>query len=217
MSHAIGRLHVLTDYYFQQRFSPEQLAEMAIAGGADTIQFRQKNGHIRHKLTMASQVAGPCREAKVPLIIDDYIEIVLAISADGLHLGQNDFPLAEARNILTPGVILGATATTLEQAKTAWKAGADYIGFGPVYPTTSKANPARVKGISGLQAVCEAVPIPVIAIGGITAEQVPDIMKAGAHGIAVMSAVCNAEDPVTATRCLSEAIYTHIPQLTPST
>ena len=213
MKDKIGRLHVLTDYYFQQRYSPEQLAEMAIEGGADTIQFRQKHGHIRHKLTMAGQVAGPCRSAGIPLIIDDHIELVLALDADGVHLGQDDFPIEEARNILSPDVIIGATATTLAQAIDASEAGANYVGFGPVFPTSSKANPAKVKGLAGLEEVCKAIPIPVIAIGGIKTDRIADIMQAGAHGIAVMSAVCNSEDPVKATRQLAEAVNLHIPLL----
>lgn len=195
----IGRLHVLTDFYFQQRYGHAELARLVIAGGADTVQFRQKFGGIRHKLYEARRTAAVCREAGVPLIIDDHIDIALAVEADGVHLGQEDFPVAEARRILGPDYIIGATATTVEQAVEAWQAGADYIGFGPVFPTASKANPASVKGIEGLRAVCQAVPIPVIAIAGITVQRVRPVLEAGAHGVAVMSAITTAPDPQAAT------------------
>ncbi len=195
----IGRLHVLTDFYFQQRYAHAELARLVIAGGADTVQFRQKFGGIRHKLHEARRTAAVCQEAGIPLIIDDHLDIALAVAADGVHLGQEDFPVDEARRILGPDRIIGATATTIEQAIAAWQAGADYIGFGPVFPTASKANPASVKGLEGLRAVCEAVPIPVIAIAGITVQRVRPVLEAGAYGIAVMTAITTAPDPRAAT------------------
>lgn len=202
----IGRLHVLTDFRLQQRFSHAELARRAISGGADTIQFRQKTGGIRHKLREARATVEVCAEDSVPLIIDDHIELLLATDADGVHLGQRDFPVAEAREILGPDAIIGATATTAAQAQEAEAAGADYIGFGPVYETRSKARPASVKGLQGLAAACQAIEIPVIAIAGITAERVASVLKAGAYGVAVLSAVATAEDPTAATAELREAI-----------
>jgi thiamine-phosphate pyrophosphorylase len=191
----IGRLHVLTDFYFQQRYGHAELARLAIEGGADTIQFRQKFGGIRHKLYEARRTATVCHRAQIPLLIDDHIEIALAVGADGVHLGQEDFPVAEARRLLGPAAIIGATATTVEEAIEAWQAGADYIGFGPVFRTGSKANPAAVKGVEGLAAVCAAVPIPVIAIAGITVQRVRTVLEAGAYGVAVMTAITTAPDP----------------------
>src|SRR5690606_12294095 len=142
----IGRLHVLTDFHLQQRFSHAEIARLAIAGGADTIQFRQKAGAIRHRLHEAEQTADVCRAAGCTLLIDDDVALALATAAAGVHVGQADLPVAVVRRILGPQAIVGATATYAWQAVEAWKQGADYIGFGPVFPTRSKANPASVKG-----------------------------------------------------------------------
>ena len=203
---AIGRLHVLTDFFFQQRFSHAELARLAIAGGADAVQFRQKTGALRHKLYEARRVADVCAEADVPLLVNDHLDVSLAVGAAGVHLGQDDLPVREARRLLGPDRLVGATATTLAQAEAAAQAGADYVGFGPVFPTRSKINPASTKGLDGLAAVCRAVPVPVIAISGITLEHVPRVLEAGAHGIAVLSAVALAERPDEATAQFRQAL-----------
>ncbi|CAM3291250.1 thiamine phosphate synthase [Rhodothermus bifroesti] len=208
----IGRLHVLTDFYFQQRYGHAELARLVIEGGADTIQFRQKFGNVRHKLYEARRTAAVCRQARIPLLIDDHLEIALAVGADGVHLGQEDFPIAEARRLLGPSAIIGATATTIEEAVEAWQAGADYIGFGPVFPTASKANPASVKGLEGLAAVCAAVPIPVIAIAGINVQRVWAVLEAGAYGVAVMTAITTAPDPRAAAAQFRAAIEAFLQQ-----
>ncbi len=205
----IGRLHIITDFWFQQRHSHAALATMAIAGGADCIQFRQKHGSSRHLVAEAKKTADVCKEADIPLIVNDQIDVALAVRADGVHLGQEDLPVAAARHILGEQFVIGATATTLAQAKKAQDEGASYVGFGPVYPTSSKANPAAVKGVDALLQVCAAVNIPVIAIAGITADRVSEVMHAGAHGIAVMTAVSLARDPTSAVRELAERVWTH--------
>ncbi|MEZ4703434.1 MAG: thiamine phosphate synthase [Rhodothermales bacterium] len=202
----VGRLHILTDFFFQQRFPHEELARRAIAGGADTIQFRQKTGGIRHKLYSASRTAEVCREAGVPLLIDDHIELFLATEAAGVHVGQTDLPVGLVRRILGDAAIIGATANTTRQALEAEEAGASYIGFGPVFPTQSKDNPASLRGLDGLADVCARVRIPVIAIAGITVDRVRDVLEAGAHGVAVMTAVTNAPDPEASTRGFRAAI-----------
>jgi len=196
---SIGRLHVLTDYHLQQDFPHAELARRAIRGGADTIQFRQKHGGIQNKLVEAQKVAAVCTDASTPLIVDDRIDIAQAVDADGVHLGQKDFPVDAARSVLGPEMIIGATATKTHQVIDAYEMGADYIGFGPVFPTTSKRNPKSVKGPEGLADACEAVPIPVIAIGGITHDRVRAALEAGAHGVAVLSAVATTNDPEQAT------------------
>jgi thiamine-phosphate pyrophosphorylase len=201
-----GRLHVLTDFRFQQRWPASKLAEMAIAGGADTIQFRQKLGPISHRLHEADLVSEICRREDVPLIVNDSIDIALAVQAAGLHVGQLDFPPGRARRVIGDERLLGVTVTTVDQAVEAAYIGADYVGFGPVFDTKSKDNLASVKGLEGLAAVCDAVDIPVIAIAGITAERVAEVLEAGAYGIAVMTAVSLAEDPQEATAELATAI-----------
>jgi thiamine-phosphate pyrophosphorylase len=202
----LGRLHILTDFRFQQRWPAYRLAEMAIAGGADTIQFRQKHGPVSHRLYEADRVAEVCRRRGVPLIVNDSIDIALAVESDGVHVGQLDFPADRARKIIGASHFLGVTATTLDEALRAADYGADYVGFGPVFDTSSKDNLASVKGLEGLAAVCEAVGIPVIAIAGITASRVADVMRAGAYGVAVMSAVSLSQDPEIATAAFANAI-----------
>ena len=196
---SIGRLHVLTDYHLQQDHSHADLARLAIRGGADTIQFRQKHGGIQNKLVEARRVAAVCIDASTPLIVDDRIDIAQAVDANGVHLGQEDFPVDAARSVLGSERIIGATATKSHQVAEAYERGADYIGFGPVFPTTSKRNPKSVKGPEGLADACEAAPIPVIAIGGVTHDRVRAALEAGAHGVAVLSAIATANDPERAT------------------
>jgi len=207
---SIGRLHIITDFYLQQQISHAELAIQAIEGGADVIQFRQKRGGIRNKLIAARQLKIVCEEAGVPLIINDHLNIAQALGA-GAHLGQDDFPLPEAREILGSGVIIGATATTAEQARQAYEDGADYIGFGPVFTTQSKFNRSSTKGVEGLAAACDAVPIPVIAIAGITSDRVQPALDAGAHGVAVLSAVATADSPKRATARIRAALDDAVP------
>lgn len=203
---SIGRLHVITDYHLQQRMSHAELARLAIRGGADSIQFRQKHGNIRNVLLAAHDAKQACTESSLPLIVDDRVDVAQAVEAQGVHLGQRDFPIAEARRLLAPGVVIGATCTTASQAARAEAEGANYIGFGPVFETRSKRNPKTVKGLGGLQQACDAVSVPVIAIGGITHDRVRAILDAGAHGIAVLSAVATATHPERATARFRAAI-----------
>ena len=198
----IGRLHVITDTTIQSQFTHAELAEMAIAGGADTIQFRQKNGSTRELVESAQAVQAVCAEHGVPLIVNDWADIALAVAAAGAHFGQEDLPVAVGRRILPPEMIIGASARTEEKILEAISTGADYIGFGPIYQTSSKPDAERPKGLGALQRMSEIAQCPVIAIGGITVETVYEVIRAGAHGIAVISAVCGQSDPVAAARQL---------------
>ena len=208
----IGRLHVLTDFNLQQTYSHAELAHRAIEGGADVIQFRQKKGGIRNKLVAAQATQAACSDTDVALLINDHVDIAQAVGADGVHLGQTDFPIAEARAVLGAGPCIGATARSPEQALSAYEAGASYIGFGPVYPTQSKYDTAaKPKGLELLAQTCEAVPLPVIAIAGITPERVASVLEAGAHGVAVLSAVALADAPEAATAELRDALDHAVP------
>lgn len=194
----IGRLHFLTDTEFQTRFSLEEIVLLALQGGADTIQFRQKSGTARDRLEKLRTVKSLCETHAVTFIVNDYLDLALAAGADGVHLGQDDLPIETARGLstqLATEFIIGATVTTREQAVKAEAEGADYLGFGPVFETSSKKNPAAVKGTKGLSEAVEAVRIPVVAIAGITVERVADVLETGAHGIAVMTAISTADDP----------------------
>lgn len=203
---AVGRLHVLTDFYFQQHFNHRDLAEKAILGGAEVIQFRQKTGSTRAKMAEAARVVELGKANNVPVLIDDHLDLALALDADGVHLGQEDLPIHLARKVLGDSAIIGATASTINEALRVEAEGASYIGFGPVFPTRSKANPQPVRGLHGLESVCRAVSIPVIAIAGITVDRIASVLNAGAHGIAVMTAVSLADDPQEATAALKREI-----------
>ncbi|MBN1850924.1 MAG: thiamine phosphate synthase [Deltaproteobacteria bacterium] len=201
----IGKLHVLTDIVLQDRFSHVDLTKMAIAGRADTIQFRQKTGSTREMIEMAKRMKAICEKAGAAFIVNDRIDVAIASDADGVHLGQDDFPGPLARRLLGDDKIIGGSAATVEEARKCVSNGVDYIGFGPVFATTSKDDAGPVSGLTILRQIVQEIPLPVIAIGGVTVENTPRVMETGAHGIAVISAVCCQDDPEEATRKLSEA------------
>jgi thiamine-phosphate pyrophosphorylase len=202
----IGRLHVLTDVVLQSQFSHEELTRLAMAGGADTIQFRQKTGATRAMIEAAQKMTRLCEEGGATFIVNDRIDVAMAVKAHGVHLGQNDFPIPLAREILGPNVLIGGSAATMDEARICLAEGADYVGFGPVFPTGSKDDAGPVSGLEILEEVVRSIPLPVIAIGGISAENTQHVIKAGAHGIAVISAVCCQRDPEGATRILFHAL-----------
>ncbi len=198
----IGRLHVLTDTDLQNCFSHIELAELAIAGGADTIQFRQKTGETIQLIRIAEQIQALCNRAGVSFIVNDRVDVAIASRADGVHLGQGDFPIPLARKLLGEGAIIGGSAGNEEEARKCFLEGADYIGFGPVYPTSSKEDAGPVSGLDLLRQVVEKIPLPIIAIGGINKDNTLLVKESGAYGIAVISAVCCEKNPEEATRCL---------------
>ncbi len=202
----IGRLHVLTDTELQSRFSHVELAKLAIKGGADILQFRQKIGTTREMIEICREIKRLCEDSDVTFIVNDRVDVAIASEADGVHLGQEDFPIPLARKLLGETRIIGGSAVTLEEAQECLSEGADYIGFGPVYPTTSKNDAGPVTGIEILKEVVNTISIPIIAIGGVTIENTPEVICAGAQGIAVISAVCCQENPEQATRDLSQAL-----------
>jgi len=202
----IGKLHVLTDTALQNRFSHLELTEQAISGGADTIQFRQKGGSTKELIEIAAGMRRLCREKGAVFIVNDRIDVAIAAEADGVHLGQDDFPIPLARKLLGADRIIGGSAATPEEIETCIREGADYVGFGPVYPTGSKDDAGPVSGIDRLKQIVQSMPIPVIAIGGIDESNAAHVMVAGAHGIAVISAVCCRKDPQKAARKLHDIV-----------
>ena len=198
----VGRFHVLTDTVLQCRFSHVELAEMAIAGGADTIQFRQKAGPTREMIRAAEQMQALCKRTGVTFVVNDRVDVAIASHADGVHLGQDDFPIPLARELLGEEAIIGGSASSMEEARECLLEGVDYIGFGPVYPTTSKEDAGPASGLGLLKQIVEAIPRPIVAIGGISRGNIPLIMQTGVHGIAVISAVCCQNDPMEAAKCL---------------
>ena len=203
----IGVLHVITDTTLQSRFTHAELAELAIEGGADTVQFRQKQGTTRELVAMAQSMQRICARHNVPLIVNDRADVALAVGATGAHFGQDDMPVFIGRRILSAGAILGASARTEEKILEAISEGADYIGFGPIYGTTSKPDAETAKGLERLHRMCDIAGCPVIAIGGISVHTAGEVIRAGAHGIAVISAVCAHSEPQIATQALLSEIH----------
>lgn len=202
----IGALHVLTDTVLQTRHTHADLARMAVDGGADTVQYRQKTGRTRDMIETARAMRNTCSRLGVPLIVNDRVDVALAAEADGVHLGQDDFPVALARRLLGTGRIIGVSAGSLDEARRGIADGADYVGFGPVFPTGSKSDAGEAQGLKKLADFARAVPAPVVAIGGIGAGNAADVVRSGAHGVAVISAVCCQAGPEAATRELINLI-----------
>ncbi len=201
----VGRLHVVTDTDLQRRHAHADLARLAALGGADTVQFRHKRGPMRDRWTALAGAADACRAAGVALVVDDHADLAFAVGA-GVHVGQTDLPVEVVRRLLGPGAVVGATASTVAEAVAAEAAGATYVGFGPVFGTQSKANPAPAPGLDGLAAACAAVRVPVVAIGGITLARVAGVLGAGAWGVAVLSAIVCADDVAAAAAAFADEV-----------
>ena len=186
----------------------EAIVDAALAGGVDVVQVREKHRTARTRLEIAETLRGPTAEADVPLIINDRLDIALAVDADGVHLGDDDLPVAVARAQLGEDAIIGRSVSTVEAAEAAERAGADYLGVGAIYTTSSKDVDDEENGI-GLDVVthiADAVDIPLVGIGGVTPERTPDVVEAGADGVAVITAITEAADPERATQKLGEAV-----------
>jgi thiamine-phosphate pyrophosphorylase len=173
----------------------------AIRGGTTVVQLREKEISSKEYLELAQRVKKVTDRHDIPLIINDRIDIALAIDADGVHLGPEDLPVPIARNLLGDGKIIGASAASLEEALLFQAQGADYLGVGAVFPTGTKRGTERV-GLEDLRGIKTAVRIPVVAIGGIQAENARSVMKTGADGVAVVSAIMDQTDIQEATRQL---------------
>jgi len=176
-----------------------EVASQAVRGGAKTIQLRDKVHSKKKLLPIAQQLRNLCAEHNVLFIMNDYLDLAVAVDADGLHLGQDDLPIKLARKLLPIDKILGGSARTIEQATAAQSEGADYIAVGSMYPTTSKET-AVVVGLERLRQIRQAVTLPLVAIGGINKDNVAQVMAAGADSVAVISAVLGAVDVEEASR-----------------
>ncbi len=204
MSRPLGPLHVLTD----ARGGPAALAAVgaAVAAGAPVVQVRAKGSTDRELYAFARAVVEVCAAAGATCLVNDRVDVALAAGADGTHLGADDLPLAAARRVAGPGHLLGGTARDPARARLLVAEGADYLGVGPAWPTATKTGLPDALGPAGVRAVAMAVDVPVIAIGGVTAERVADLLAAGAAGVAVVGAVSAAPDPGAATRDLLRAL-----------
>lgn len=178
--------------------------EAALKGGVTMVQIREKDKSTREYMELGKKVHEVTRRYGVPLIVDDRLDVALAIGAEGVHLGQSDMPVEVARKIVGDEMIIGATTKTVEQAKEAYEQGADYLGVGAIYPTTTKVKTV-LTSVDTLKDICAAVPIPANAIGGLNSGNLQVLKGAPIAGICVVSAIMKVEDPEAAAKGLLEA------------
>ncbi len=199
-------LYAIVDPSIAPERDPELLAEAILRGGCAVLQLRVKHGADRDRLALARRVATRCRAAGVPFVMNDRPDLATLVDAAGLHLGQDDLPVAEARRVVGPSVRIGRSTHDEAQAARAVEEGADVVAFGPVFDTTSKERPDPVVGLERLAEVCAASAAPVVAIGGLTLERAPALVTAGARWGAVIGALAKAEDPEGAAAALHRAL-----------
>jgi thiamine-phosphate pyrophosphorylase len=199
-------VYIVTDERAAGERALPEIVRAAIQGGATAVQLRAKVATTREMVALGQALLAITRPAGIPLIVNDRLDVALAIEADGAHVGQDDLPAAMARQLLGPERILGVSAETVAQAQQAERDGANYLGVGDVFGTPSKPDAGSPIGIDGLAATVRAVALPVVAIGGITLDNAPAVIAVGAVGVAVISAVVGAADPAAAARQLRERI-----------
>lgn len=190
-------LYFITDSTGYSETEFLQRIEAALQGGVSFMQIREKERTTREYLALAKKVHALTLQYGVPLIVDDRLDVAMAVDAEGVHLGQSDMPVATARKLWGQEKIIGATAKTVEQAQEAYNQGADYLGVGAIYPTTTKVKTV-LTSVDTLRDICKAVPIPVNAIGGLNKENIDVLKGVPIAGICVVSAIMKAEDPKVA-------------------
>ncbi len=194
MKHLDTSLYFITDSTGLSEEEFLRRTEEALQGGVTLLQLREKNRTTREYLSLAEKVHELTRRYGVPLLIDDRLDVAMAMDAEGVHLGQSDLPIHIARRILGPDKIVGATAKTVPQATEAYEQGADYLGVGAIYPTTTKVKTV-LTSTDTLRDICKAVPIPVNAIGGLNKTNIDVLCGIPIAGICVVSAIMKADDP----------------------
>jgi thiamine-phosphate pyrophosphorylase len=199
-------LYVITGEQFHPQRHYLEVIEEALQGGADIVQLREKNKTKQELLKMAKELKSLTTKYGVPFIVNDHIDIALAVDAEGIHLGQDDLPLAEARKIMGPEKIIGISTHALQEAIEAEKNGADYIGVGPVFETKSKVDVVDPVGLDYVREVASNTTIPFVAIGGIKLHNLESVLTAGAKRICVISAIVGAEEVKRSTEEFSQKI-----------
>ena len=197
--------------HFTPQISYAEGIRMALEGGCRWIQLRMKDAPAEEIIACAEEVLPLCRRHGAKFLLDDHVELVRQLGADGVHLGKNDMPVDEARKILGPDSIIGGTANTIEDIIRLHKQGADYIGCGPFRFTTTKKNLSPILGLDGYKSIVLkmkelGIDLPIVAIGGITVEDIPAVMETGVSGIALSGAILGAPDPVEMTARIIETI-----------
>ena len=187
------RLYLVTNRYQDSLKSFLEKVETACRSGVTIVQLREKNLTTNQYYQLAKEVKEITDDYQVPLIIDDRLDVCLAVDAAGLHIGDDELPVSVARQVLGPDKILGVTAKTVKRALEAEEGGANYLGTGAIFPTTTKEN-APITLISTLKTICQTVAIPVVAIGGLTSENIDQLIGTGIAGVAVVRDLMQAED-----------------------
>jgi thiamine-phosphate pyrophosphorylase len=203
----IGRLCVITDTSVQKKHSHIEIARMAIKGGADVIQFRDKTMATGDLIETAKKLKKVCSKDGVLFIINDRVDVALLSNAHGVHLGREDIPIKEARKLLGKNKIIGGTAHSLTEAIEAEKDGVDYIGFGHIYPTASKLKLTPPVGIEELKKAVKIINIPIFAIGGIELNNIKEVTETGVHGVALIGSVVRSSNPAKTVRELKGVLY----------
>lgn len=199
-------LYLVTDRSLSKGRSTAEIVAAAVAGGVSCIQLREKSCGTREFLNEALALQPLLKSRNIPLIINDRLDIALAIEADGVHLGQSDMPIGMARKIAGASLIIGISAESVDDALRAEQEGADYIGISPVFSTPTKTDIAPPLGLEGVRQIRALVDIPLVGIGGIHSDNAESVLAAGADGIAVVSAIVSAADPASAAKKLKTLI-----------
>ena len=199
-------LYLVTDRSLSKGRATLQIVTAAVAGGATCVQLREKHCGTREFINEALALKPLLNAHNIPLIINDRLDVALAVGADGVHLGQTDMPIAMARKIAGSSLLIGISAESLEDALEAQREGADYIGISPVFATPTKIDTAPPLGLAGVSKIRAQVDIPMVGIGGINQDNAASVIAAGADGVAVVSAIVSAADPGTAAKSLKASI-----------
>jgi thiamine-phosphate pyrophosphorylase len=199
-------LYLVTDRGLARGRSTLEIVKAAVQGGVTCVQLREKKCSTLDFIEQARTVKDFLKARGVPLVINDRVDVALAVEADGVHLGQTDMPLAIAKKILGGSMFIGISAESLEDALEAEKGGADYLGVSPIYGTPTKTDTAPALGLEGLRDIRKAVNIPLVGIGGLNPGNAPEVIRNGADGVAVVSAIVAADDPGQAAAKLKRII-----------
>ncbi len=199
-------LHLVTDRSLSQERPLVEVVTEAVAGGITCVQLREKACNTRQFLDEALALKTLLQPLGVPLIINDRVDIALAVGADGVHLGQSDMPISHARRLLGPDCLIGISAESVADAIEAEQQGADYIGISPVFSTPTKTDTAPALGLEGIRQIRERVRIPLVGIGGINLTNARQVIDAGADGVAIVSAIMAAESPRSAAEAIRGAV-----------
>ena len=199
-------LYLVTDRGLARGRSTLEIVQAAVNGGVTCVQLREKDCSTREFIEQALAIKHVLVARRVPLIINDRLDVALAVAADGIHLGQTDMPLETARKLAGPSMLIGISAESVQDAVEAQAGGADYLGVSPVYATPTKTDTASPLGLEGLREIRQRVKIPLVGIGGLNSANAAEAIRNGADGIAVVSAIVAADDPGAAAMNLRQLI-----------